>query len=768
MDSGPSLSQGKGRVLLGLGIAAAIAFLFQAVGGDSGPGWLARGDAPFIVYPHVPRTTSHPLRALEAVFEREIERSTEASVWVDLRCLGACRLRLDGRPFGDSGARLKAGSSTFTVLVSRDDGPPALSFALRERQGGPVILASDTRWTVSQDGSVRLPAAFATERARPPAPELPGVPWRTVAGLVLLGVGAWLAAPRLAARARWALPVLVAIAWCSLLVHNLGSLPSFVGFDVEHHVFYLRFLLEHGAIPSPSDGVQTYQPPLFYLISAGWLRLLGLSLGSDSAAFALRGLTFALGLAHLAGLYACVRMLLPGRKVAALALVFAAAAPLHLALFHAFTNEALVAALSTAAVWALLRALRSDPLRARHGVIVGVLVGAAILAKLSALVLVPIALGALIVQRPRSWAAPAAALSMLAVAGWYYARITSEFGTPFVGNWDERVGFAWWQDPGVRDLTAYLSFGGALSDPWFAGFDSVWDGVYSTFYADGLASGERSRLLGPAWNHGLARVALWLGLIPTFLVVLGGARGLARVWRRPDATGLALVGLGVSMFTAFVFMTLRVPSYAQAKAIYWSPAFVVLIVAFALGVDTLRERSARAGRVVSAALWIWAAISFSVFWVDADAPDTLRGRGEWALAAGRPDEAMLHFERAAELGAAGSLPWAQVGACRADLLTGQLAAAARACGEALGRAPDDPDALFHGASVARRTGDPAQALELLERLRRVAPLDERAPPVIAALARRLGRPARAQAAAREWLRFDPGNREAIAILGQPD
>jgi len=769
MDREPFLSRRVGRVLLGLGIAAAVVFLFQAVGGGSGLAWLARGDAPYIVYPHVPRTTSHPVRALEAVFEREVDRSIEGSVWVDLRCLGSCRVLLDGRPFGGDGARLKSGSSTFTVLVSRNDGPPALSFALRERPDGPVVLASDTRWMVSQDGSVRLPAALGPERARPPPSELPAVPWLAVAGLALFGIAVWLAAPRLAARARWSLPVLVAIAWCVLLVHNLGSLPSFVGFDVEHHVFYLRFLLEHGAIPSPSDGVQTYQPPLFYLLSAAWLRLLDLAPGSDSAAFALRGLTFALGLAHLYGLYACVRILLPGREAAAaLALVFAAAAPLHLALFHAFTNEALVATLSTAAVWALLRALRSDALRARHGLIVGVLVGAAVLSKLSALVLVPIALGALVVERPRSWAAPVAAASMLAVAGWYYAWIAREFGSPFVGNWDERVGFAWWQDPGVRDLTAYLSFGGALSDPWFAGFDSVWDGVYSTFYADGLASGEQARLLGPAWNHGLARVALWLGLIPTLLVAVGAVRGLVRVWRRPDATGLALVGLGVAMFTAFVFMTLRVPSYAQAKAIYWSPAFVVLLVAFALGVDTVRQRSVLTSRVVSAALCIWAAISFSVFWVDPDAPDTLRTRGEWALAAGRPEQAMRHFERAAKLGSSGPPTWAQVGACRVHLRTGQLAAAARACGEALGRAPDDPDALFHGASVARRTGDPARALELLEHLRRVAPLDERASPGIALVAVRLGRPGRAHAAAREWLRFDPGNREAIAILARPE
>ena len=43
---------------------------------------------------------------------------------------------------------------------------------------------------------------------------------------------------------------------------------------------------------------------------------------------------------------------------------------------------------------------------------------------------------------------------------------------------------------------------------------------------------------------------------------------------------------------------------------------------------------------------------------------------------------------------------------------------------------------------------------------------EEIPPRIAQLAKRLDRPERAVAAAREWLRFDPGNRAALTILGR--
>ena len=766
----------SGRALLALGFVAAAVLLAWTVGGGSGAAWLGAAggdDGKWIVYPHVPRTTSHPVRPLMAVFRRDFEIAREGTVRVSLRCLGECDVEVDGRSLGESASRLTAGLHQVVVRVRRSDGPPALAFELRSDRERLVV--SDESWLVSLSGAVELPARLASETVRPPAPALPDVPWPSVLVLALLAVALSVGLERTGAGGRRALPALVVVAWLALLAHSRGIEPDFVGFDVEHHLFYLRFLLERGAIPSPTDGIQTYQPPLFYLLSAGWLRLLGLAPQGEAAALWLRSLTFALGLVHVFVSVACVRLLLPGRgAAAALALVFAAAMPVHLTLVHAFSNEVLAAALSTVSMWTLLRALGREELRAIDGLAVGTAVGLALLAKLSALVLVPVAIGALLVHRPRSAAAPASALAIVVVAGWYYARIAGEFGTPFVGNWDALVGFEWWQDPGLRELGSYLRFGGSLGDPWFAGFDSVWDGVYSTLFADGLASGASTRLLGPAWNHGLARVAVVLGLVPLGLAVLGAALGGARIWRRPDAKGLAVAGLSVALGAAFVFMTLRVPSYAQAKAVYLSPALIVLVVAFALGIDRLRDRSGPIGRTAVALCWLWAVTSFAVFWIDADAPDTLRSRGEKALAARAPDRALAYYERARELRSdiespesavsAESEPvWAIVGSCRARAMKSQLARARRDCERALRIEPEDPDALYHAAAIARRLKDPERALVLLEKLRVLAPQDVRAPAAIALLAERIGDPHAASQAAAQWLRFDPANPEAIRI-----
>ena len=754
---GTGLSPGLGRGLLVAGVAFGVLFVWSAV---SAPdlAWLGSGDAPWIVASDTARTTSRPVRPVRIVFRREFESDAARELHVSRRCLGECAVAVDGAALAGDRGTLARGRHQLTVEAVRSSGPPVVSIALHDASDGSTVVASDAAWTAAAPGARPRAVRLAGRSVRAPSPALPDVPLGALAALALLAVGMAVAGEQFGERSIRALPFLVALGWGALFLRNGISLPDFVGFDVEHHRFYLDYWLESGRIPSPRDGVQTYQPPLFYLLAAAW----GSFFSDPTAAATLRSLTFLLGLAQLWALYGCARLLLPGRTAGpAFAALFAAAAPVHLALFHAFSNEALVATLSSYAVWGLLRVLAKPAPGALDGAAIGVLVGAALLAKLSALVLVPVALGALVLRRPRAAAAPAALAALVAVAGPYYGWIASEFGTPFVGNWDERVGFEWWQDPGFRTLESYWQFGGAFGSPWYAGFDSVWDGVYSTFFADGLASGEPSRLLGPPWNHGLARAAVWLSLAPAALVVAGLGVGARRLWHRPDATGLALAGLLVAMASAFVFMTLRVPSYAQAKAIYWSPAFVPLFVAFALGVEWARGRSLWRSRVVSLVLVVWAVVSYASFWIVPDAPETLRSRAERALAQGRTGLAQQHLAAAAS----DPIPtWVQVGTCRVHLLEGRNELAGVACAAALAHAPRDPDVLFHAANVARRSGDSVSALALLERMREAAPEDARLPPALLAAARRAGRDDRVREAAESWLRSDPGNPTALRVL----
>ncbi|MEZ4215207.1 MAG: hypothetical protein R3E88_01930 [Myxococcota bacterium] len=764
MSASPSRAVGRAGLvagavaavaLVGLSAVRSTGFAAPALAGDAGDA----GDAgEWIEYPHVVRATSHVARPLTAVFTADLPADATGDERVDVRCAGACRAALPAR-----------GAREVRIEASRDDGPPAVAAVVRE--GGRVVLRTDARWRATLDGATERPArpVAATPRPDVGAPPAP-VPWLAVA-LVAAACSALASSARIRALATpRVVGAAIAVAWLALLAHSSVVAPGFMGFDAEHHVHYVRLLLERGALPLPTDGVQTYQPPLYYLAAAFALAALGLDTASPAAPLVLRALAFALGGVAVAGLATATRELFAGRRAAHVAaLVFAGCLPVHVAGAHAVGNEMLVAALASWAAVALVRVLRDDATRPRAAGALGALLGAAAMAKLSALVLAVPALGAVALRhagRPRVAASALGAAALVCAP--YYAWIASHYGTPFVGNWSDAVGFAWWQDPGTRTLGDWLRFGRWWSEPWLAGFASVPDGFYATLFADSLLSGEPTRWLGPPWNDGLAPAALALALVPAAVIAIGLARGARLAWREPSWVRVAFAGVGVAMAAAFVAMTLRVPSFAQAKASYWAPAMIALVAAFACGIDVVLDRLrgvlAPARAVFIGVVATWALVSVASFWSPAGSSIALRTRGERALAARSPEAALAAFERAEHAGVATERAWPLVGRCRALAQLGRDAEAAPSCAEALAREPGDADALFHSARIARREGDAARAAALLQRLRTAAPDDARAPAEWLALARATGDEALARGAAREWLRVDPGQPRAHAAL----
>ena len=122
--------------------------------------------------------------------------------------------------------------------------------------------------------------------------------------------------------------------------------------------------------------------------------------------------------------------------------------------------------------------------------------GLALLTKFSAVLAIPFILGALAWRRSTPKAVSHAVtslglvlVSLLAVCGWHFARVWHRFGTPLIGNWDPRLPFAWWQDPGCHTGAWYGRFGEALICPLFSSLTSFADGVYATLWGDGLCSG---------------------------------------------------------------------------------------------------------------------------------------------------------------------------------------------------------------------------------------------------------------------------------------
>jgi hypothetical protein len=559
------------------------------------------------------------------LYSRSLELArVPGEVRLEVRALRAFELRVNGRVAGASGEDpdwrryreidvaplLRVGANELQVAVRHRHGPALLSL---RSEGLAPALRSDGSWRVSLDGRP-LGAAVPASDTRPnPAALAVETPLEALAqrGSLLLGLGALgalLAAGwrrRAGASAAAALPlaalVLASVAWAGLALAKGLRLPLLVGFDARHHLAYVEFVREQWAVPLATDGWSMFHPPLFYVLAAGVA-----SLGEG----AMRLLPWIAGLGCVVTARSLAARLHPGEpRVAALAVLFAAALPVNLYSAAYFTNETLHAWLASLALLATVDALLAPRITPRHAALAGLWLGLAALTKFTALALAPVALfflgcKGLAVERVSvarvAQRVGLAALVLIAVAGAYYARNVVHFGTPILGNWGRMPGVdhAWWQQPGFHTLAYYTGFGESLRHPYLAGFASFWDGVYSTFWGDGGIAGR----VFPADRHGFwsydfmsAGYALALPASALLAVGLWGALRAACADPSPHRRAALSFLLTVCYAVGFslAFLTLRLPFFAQAKASYALCLIAPLSVFFAVGVARTDDLLAR-------------------------------------------------------------------------------------------------------------------------------------------------------------------------------
>ncbi|MCX5758524.1 MAG: hypothetical protein NTU83_08475, partial [Candidatus Hydrogenedentes bacterium] len=230
------------------------------------------------------------------------------------------------------------------------------------------------------------------------------------------------------------------------------------------------------------------------------------------------------------------------------------------------SNEPLAGALIGWVVLLAIPLLRQPELfRLRQCVPIGLVLGLALLTKVTALLIVfPVAFaivyaggageGSARRVAARTIEALAIVLGLAAlIAGWYYLRNYIELGRPFIGGWDAARGIEWWQDPGYRTPSQLLAFGDALIRPIFCGISSFWDGIYSTLWMDGFISGMAELDAMPHWNYGFLFPGMWFALLPTLAILIGLAATLSRPVKS-SSSGLILAALCVGIYFAVLLL----------------------------------------------------------------------------------------------------------------------------------------------------------------------------------------------------------------------
>ena len=726
------------------------------------------GTAQWILYPRPNWLIPHTAAPLDATFRRSFHLSRlPRSATLRWRAFRKCRLLLNGKELKTTDTdgdwkrvrqlevtgTLHEGDNTLRAIVVNDDGPPAFWLQL---DAGDMKLVTDRQWQVSFAGAEDVnavsshlvpPGYLGTQRLYRTqtwsAAQRVKVPLVLMA-LVALSVAAVTVYRTSLSRAtklpgasylRFQTALIlwlgVATVWSVLVINNHSWLTSNMGFDSLDHLDYIAFIQQHRSLPLAEDGREMHQPPLFYAMAAGLLSLFGADPHSEAGLAIVRGFAATLGALHFGLIFACLRLVFPGHpRRAVLGLLFAAVLPMHLYIFQYISNESLTAVLSAAVFYTTLRMVRSETVSMKIGAMLGVLLGAALLSKITTLVLVPVVLtvlaARLVTRRCSSWRAWGATVLLplvicMAVSGWQYYRNWSYYGTPLVRHISlpGSGGAATWKDPGMRDLSDFFRFGQSLNQPFLVGFRSFADAMYSTYFGDGRCGGRGDVGIRPAWNYDLMAAGYLLALVPLFAMMLGLVLAVRRMVLRPDAVWYLLIGVLFSMLFALVYEALRHPYLTVCKAWYGLPATVALCAMLAWGADWVAHRGRWPCGAMYFLLGLWGLNSLASFWIPAGSPRALVSVGMAYAEQEREGRASKYLSAALNRDPRNAVATWQLG--RLMSLTGKDKLAGRFFNRALKLDPRLSGCALDMAVSLRRQGKIKKARQYARRAVQLAP-----------------------------------------------
>ena len=736
---------------------------------DNGIAFLtSQPGAEWIVSPWAPDNKVHPAAPQWTVFRGAFRLDAPpAGATLAVRALKSATVVINGQPVpglnpaganwksistADVSGLIRPGTNDIVVSVTNRLGPPALWLRL---QAGGVSLGTDERWQARRmDGEWgNVWRATRPPEIRPGNPlyggeRMPDSVRRVWPALALIGVIALvlvLAANRQIHR--WngtgAAPsrdpgirltnhllAMVIVVRAALFINNLSQLPRMIGFDAGQHEDYIQYIQEKHALPLPEEGWEMHQPPLYYAASALLLDLFNLpaDIANDDTTIVLQIENGVIGLVQCWLVLRCMRRLFPGNPAAqAAGLLAGAFLPPNIYLTQYVTNEPLAALLVTAAFYLCLRALTMETGGVRLHAALGLVLGAALLTKLSALLALPVILPALgwrlaarRVRSPRIWLSTVGVVVMCCfiVCGWHYGRVWAHIGRLPLPNWETVPASAWWQPPGYRTAADFVRFGRVLTSPLFSGIHGVPDGFYSTLWGDGMASGVIRLVYRPPWNYDLMNAGYLVAIGISLLFLAGLVVVSVRFLRQPSPEWFLVLGLLSAFSVGIVFMALHGPWLAHLKAFYALPALAPFAALTAAGWDWL-GRMHRAWRNL---LWVvlltWVLTTGAAFWIRSNNPETWRSRGNWQTLRQNEAGARESFQQALRL----NPDDADARCMLADIYRSQnrTGAAVQQYRQALRIRPDFPEALNLLAAELSGSADPQirdvnEAVRLAER-----------------------------------------------------
>ena len=253
--------------------------------------------------------------------------------------------------------------------------------------------------------------------------------------------------------------VLLALTWNWLV-------PVYEAPDEPDHAQYVNYVLTHGGLPDSHAllgvaGVESLQPPLYYLVAATLLRASGTpafyvrpvetpgfdygavppnrflphTSGDERILHWLRALSIAGGVLAVAATFALALELGQSQSVALTAAAIVALLPQFTFITAAISNDSIAAASGALCLWLVVRKYGAPRWTWRDSLWLGLAAGLGALSKASLLALVPVAYLPVLRHERRSAAALLRgtltyATGFLAGGGWFYLRNLYLYGDP--------------------------------------------------------------------------------------------------------------------------------------------------------------------------------------------------------------------------------------------------------------------------------------------------------------------------------------------------
>jgi len=370
-----------------------------------------------------------------------------------------------------------------------------------------------------------------------------------------------------------AIALALAIAAIAVRLWNVLHYPPDWGFDSAANWRYIYRMAHDWALPDPSAGWSTADPPLFFAAAAALMD------ASNFAILLVPLFNTVVGLGVVALAVRLVRELDPERpRRALLAGGLVLFLPAHIYMSAMVSEEMLVAFFTSLCVFLLARRAARQAVASnvdgdlRSAAAVGVAAGLALLSKLTGALAISTAVATYAFEglRLRAWR-PAfarilvAALLALLVGGWYFARnrvihgYFQPFGLPAHQQMFE-------MPPGERAWLDYFRIPLATwTDPQLLHPDllhSVWGSTFATTWFDG------HRFFLPRDSAGvgvLGGITLLFALLPTIAFGVGLGGGARRARASPGGSDTPLLLLVALTLAGYTIYTWQNPWFAVIK-----------------------------------------------------------------------------------------------------------------------------------------------------------------------------------------------------------